>query len=32
MVSPESTEIIRERAYEYFAVNPLIVNNNVFSI
>ena len=25
--SPESTEIIRERAYEYFAVNPLIVNN-----
>jgi hypothetical protein len=25
--SPESTEIMKERAYEYFLVNPLIVNN-----
>jgi nucleoside-diphosphate-sugar epimerase len=25
--SRESTQVIRERAYEYFVVNPLIVNN-----
>jgi thioester reductase-like protein len=25
--TPESTDVIRERAYDYFMVNPLIVNN-----
>ena len=25
--SPESTNIIRERAYDYFMINPLILNN-----